>query len=99
MRTASWKIGVLLGAVVAVLGGCSSGSNSAPAIDSNGNHPVGWVVAVSGGAHPAAYLTTPAQCVSCHGSDLLGGIAKVSCFSASVSGIACHPAGPSSHPA
>ncbi|HEY5973177.1 MAG TPA: hypothetical protein VIU41_00405 [Geobacteraceae bacterium] len=56
-------------------------------------------MAGTGGDHPAAYLTNPAQCVTCHGNDLLGGIAKVSCFSASFAGIACHPNGPSNHPA
>jgi hypothetical protein len=80
------------------MGGCSKSNDTAPAIDRTGKHPAGWVVAGSGGDHPAAYIASPAQCVTCHGKDLLGGIAQVSCFSASLAGITCHPSGPSSHP-
>ncbi|HEY5975750.1 MAG TPA: hypothetical protein VIU41_13505, partial [Geobacteraceae bacterium] len=94
MRTATWKIYLVLGATLGLIGGCSSGNGSAPAIDNTGKHPASWAVAGTGGDHPAAYLTNPAQCVTCHGNDLLGGIAKVSCFSASFAGITCHPNGP-----
>lgn len=79
---------------------CSKGNDKAPTIDpATGKHPSGWAVAGTGGAHPAAYLAGPSACPECHGKALDGGIAKVSCFSASRSGITCHPNGPSGHPA
>jgi hypothetical protein len=48
--------------------------------------------------HPAEYRAAGASCFECHGADLLGGVAKVSCSSVSRDGRACHPGGPGGHP-
>ncbi|MGB9082564.1 MAG: CxxxxCH/CxxCH domain-containing protein [Desulfuromonadaceae bacterium] len=78
---------------------CSSGNDKASNIDPRtGKHPAGWAVAITGGGHPVAFLAGPSACYECHGKDLSGGISKVSCFSASRSGITCHASGPSGHP-
>ncbi len=86
-----------------ILWGCSSASDNSVILDASGKHPVGWVVAVTGGNHPASYRANQSICIECHGSAQVasasGGISGVSCFSASRSGISCHPAGPSGHPA
>lgn len=81
------------------LWGCSKGNQGTQTINSAGKHPSGWVEAASGGNHPASYLLSPGQCFECHGKDLTGGIAKVSCFSSDLNGISCHPSGPQGHPA
>jgi len=79
---------------------CSKENDRASNIDPRtGKHPDGWVVALTGGSHPDAYLKVPSSCFECHGKDLTGGISNVSCFSANRNGIACHPGGPSNHPA
>jgi len=91
---------ILTALVVMALHACSSGNDKASNIDPvTGKHPAGWVVALGGGSHPDAYLNVPSSCFECHGKDLAGGISTVSCFSASRNGIACHPGGPSNHPA
>lgn len=79
--------------------GCSNANDNAIILDQSGKHPAGWLVAVNGGSHPAAYLSAPDKCVECHGSDLTGGISRVSCFSVDRNGITCHAQGPVGHPA
>lgn len=85
------------------LWGCSSANDGTLILDATGKHPAGWAVAATGGSHPAAYRSNQSVCDECHGSaadkNSSGGISGVSCFSASRSGIACHPGGPSNHPA
>lgn len=85
------------------LWGCSDAGNNTILLDSTGKHPAGWIVPSTGGLHPAAYKANNSACVECHGSaqNLLstGGTTRISCFSASYNGIACHPNGPSGHPA
>ena len=89
----------LLTVAAVLLSSCSRGNDKASNIDPRtGKHPAGWAVADTGGAHPAAFFTGPSACYECHGKDLSGGISKVSCFSASRSGISCHVGGPSGHP-
>ena len=89
----------LVACLFLVASACSTGNDRAPNIDPRtGKHPTAWAVANVGGNHPSAYLAGPSACFECHGKDLDGGISKVSCFSASRSGIACHPGGPSGHP-
>src|SRR5919198_5794028 len=85
-------------AFFAGLWGCSRANDGAPTIDRTGKHPAAWAVADTGGDHPGVFIASPDQCKECHGKDLLGGISKVSCFSTSFAGIACHPNGPSGHP-
>lgn len=79
--------------------GCSSANDKTIILDASGKHPAGWAVATIGGLHPAVYLSDPDTCKECHGTDLTGGISKVSCFSADRSGMSCHLQGPSGHPA
>lgn len=61
---------------------CSTGAqNSGLAlVDAQGNHPSGFL-----STHPAVAVSDVEQCKTCHGDDLAGGIAKISCFTA-----ACH---------
>jgi predicted CxxxxCH...CXXCH cytochrome family protein len=82
-------------AFAASLWGCSNANSSAPNVNASGQHPAGWYV-----DHRAAYLANPNQCYPCHGSDLLGGISKVSCSSDSFNGLPCHSTFPPSttHP-
>lgn len=83
--------------------GCSNANDNFITLDASGKHPAGWAAATSGGMHPAVYRANQGACVECHGSsqdpNASGGISSVSCFSASRNGIACHPDGPSGHPA
>jgi predicted CxxxxCH...CXXCH cytochrome family protein len=79
---------------------CSKANPNALSIDPvTGKHPAGWAAATTGGKHPQAYIAGPSACFECHGKNLNGGISGVSCFSASLGGISCHPGGPSGHPA
>jgi predicted CxxxxCH...CXXCH cytochrome family protein len=91
---------ILFGIVVAVgFGGCSSGpsSSSLGLLDAQGNHPAGWVT-----THPAFARPDGGACTECHGSVTneaqSGGIANVSCFTASRNGAGCHANGPAFHP-
>ncbi|NVN89144.1 MAG: hypothetical protein HXX11_00955 [Desulfuromonadales bacterium] len=86
---------VLLISAVLLLASCSNGNGKAVGIDPiTGKHAAGWAVAGTGGAHPSAFHANPGACSECHGLDLRGGTSKVSCFSASRSGISCHANGP-----
>ena len=93
-----FRSGIILLMFISIWG-CSNGSNNSVILAASGKHPAGWVVALTGGNHPDAYLNVPSSCFECHGKDLAGGISNISCFSASRNGIACHPGGPSNHPA
>jgi predicted CxxxxCH...CXXCH cytochrome family protein len=82
-----------LTALVACSGKSGSGG-AAVTLDANGNHPADWVQ-----QHWIAYkqqnggsrgVSANTGCSDCHGSDLSGGISRVSCFSASLNGISCH---------
>lgn len=75
--SASFLAGLALFAVA-----CSTGAqNSGLAlVDTQGNHPSSFL-----STHPAVAVSDVEQCKTCHGDDLAGGIAKVSCFTA-----ACH---------
>lgn len=81
-----------------MLWGCSSSSSSSPAVDPvTGKHPDNWIE-----THWIEFQKDNDQCVSCHGSYTdaaqSGGIAKVSCFSASIGAQQCHANGPAGHP-
>jgi len=69
-------------------GGGSSGSNN-DSSPSSQSHPTD---------HQAAFLSDQDLCRGCHGADLLGGDAGVSCYSSSFAGASCHASGPNSHP-
>ncbi len=85
---------LLLGcaALVLVVGGCSK-KRGTP-FDPDAGHPEDFFP-----THPAEYRASQGSCSTCHGADLLGGIANVSCFSMTRDGRACHPGGPGGHPA
>lgn len=90
-RLCSLSLLLLLGAI---FWGCSSANSNAPSIDpATGKHPAGWIE-----AHWIQYLKNTDQCKSCHGTDLRGGIAQTSCFSANIGTQACHANGPAGHP-
>ena len=84
----------LLGVFLAV--GCSTSATNSGTnlVDAQGNHVAGFFA-----AHPALAQPDGEVCRSCHGDDLRGGIAGVSCFSASRNGVGCHASGPVFHPA
>jgi len=70
--------------------GSSSSTNKNAGFDANtGKHRQNWII-----DHRAAYLSDTNSCAECHGADLLGGIASVSCFSPSFGGASCHANGP-----
>jgi predicted CxxxxCH...CXXCH cytochrome family protein len=93
--------------VLSALCACGQGRDSAPAmINAAGKHAVGlgytnWVqqhwVEYKKANGGTADVTSSTTCSECHGADLLGGVSKVSCFSASfvVNGVSmsCHPNG------
>jgi hypothetical protein len=98
---------ILLAAFIAAAG-CSTAESPGGA-GTNMNHILpsgssvsGWLVVPSGGTHASSatldYIAGGGSsgCTQCHGSDLTGGIAKISCFSDTATG--CHhvtdPLGP-----
>ena len=105
--TALFKM-IPLALALSALSACSGGNGSAPpAIDAAGKHVVAtgytnWVQQhwveykkANGGSKAVADST---GCSECHGTDLAGGISKVSCFSASFKDsngimVSCHPNG------
>ncbi len=56
-------------------------------------HPGDWA-----DEHGSQALPDGSPCISCHGNDLDGGIANVSCYADSNDGQACHAYGPAFHP-
>jgi len=65
-------------AALAVLAGCGDSNPQTTFSSDSGKHSVhGWGT----GSHAAAARTDSAACTECHGSDLGGGISKVSCTS------------------
>lgn len=79
--------------LAAAAAGCSTARDPGNLVDAQGNHPAGFV-----STHPSFAGPSGAACTSCHGDDLRGGIAGVSCFSASRNGVSCHASGPAFHP-
>jgi predicted CxxxxCH...CXXCH cytochrome family protein len=83
----------VLAALACALWCCSSSNSAYPPLNVSGQHPSDWYL-----LHRQAFIVDKTHCFDCHGADLHGGISKVSCFSASVNGLTCHPNGPSGHP-
>jgi uncharacterized CHY-type Zn-finger protein len=73
-------------------GGSSSGSASGPPPAAT-VHPENWAV-----DHGPSFVSAPAPCLPCHGTDLRGGTSKVSCFLGSGFGTYCHVNGPPKPP-
>jgi len=65
---------ILAGAMVLGMAACSS-----PASDST-NHPADHTVNKNGVYHKPGLENPTTNCVACHGSDLRGGTAGVSCY-------------------
>lgn len=84
-------------AASAALFGCGNGNSngSAALLSGNGRHVADWVQ-----LHSAAAASSMESCTECHGSDLSGGISKVSCMSpTAISGYRCHATSPADNPA
>jgi hypothetical protein len=90
LRVPRNPIGLLiLLAAAAAAAGCSnantSGDGAVNHVDASGNSVPGWVTS-TGGAHANSatmnYIANggSSSCTECHGSDLAGGISRVSCF-------------------
>jgi predicted CxxxxCH...CXXCH cytochrome family protein len=80
---------------LAALAACSGSNPSAsPVVDGSGKHPANWVqqhwVAYRQANGGSKAVSSGTACSECHGTDLAGGISKVSCFSASFNGMSCH---------
>ncbi|GFO69545.1 hypothetical protein GMLC_31240 [Geomonas limicola] len=99
----SWIKNLTLLCLAGALCACSNGNgNSATGlVDNSGKHAANWleqhwsVAANLKGILPAEAAAKVAEtgtaCAQCHGKDLLGGISKVSCFSAQLpNGLQCH---------
>lgn len=89
---AAWPSGLAM-LVALTLTGCSTTAENSglSLVDASGNHPAGFV-----STHPSL-VRGPAdadQCEPCHGDGLTGGIANVSCFTATRDGTACHHPAP-----
>lgn len=85
------------------LWGCGNGNNSSVVLDATGKHAANWVInhgsfcrVLPGINNPDAALSS--ACSGCHGSDLTGGIVKVSCMSNSIGGTFCHATSPLANP-
>jgi hypothetical protein len=89
-RSSAFSVACALVALLAA--GCSE--KNGVAFDPDAGHPDDFFP-----THPAEYRNTGGGCTPCHGSDLLGGISTVSCYSTSRDGQACHPGGPGGHQA
>ena len=82
--------------IVFSLGGCKSELKdplpSAPAL--SGVHPAGWTTPASADFHGlSAKIDNASECKRCHGSDLDGGLANVSCGRIGCHGKGYHPDG------
>ena len=84
---------LLLGVLLAAGCSTSNGNSGLNLVTPQGNHPAGFA-----STHPTLILSSSdiSLCQSCHGNTLQGGIAKVSCFSPSLNGVACHHPSPAS---
>ncbi len=76
-------LGVLLVVASIVAVGCGTSNSQSPFDADAQKHPAGWLPA----GHMTAAQADIAACEECHGSDLMGGISKVSCTT-------CHLGGP-----
>lgn len=113
MRKTTWMKMISIPLALAALFACSDGNSSAPAaIDGAGKHAVAvgytnWVqqhwVEYKKANGGSADISSGTSCSQCHGTDLSGGTAKVSCFSAtfidsSGATLTCHPNHTLGHP-
>jgi hypothetical protein len=90
-----WNIAVIILSIGLAAAACNSMNpdSSLSLVDEDGKHLAGWIEAHGTYAEPDGSV-----CTICHGDDLDGGIANVSCSSASYNGQSCHGGGPAFHP-
>ena len=95
IRKGSAAIAITL-ALAALFSGCSTANpeSALNLVDGTGKHVDGWV-----GGHGSYALPDGSLCIPCHGDNLDGGIAGVSCSTASYNGQGCHANGPGLHTA
>ena len=74
MRPARALVGLLAGAALGAAA-CSSPAGNTPAA-----RPAGHTISRGGTYHKPGLTVPLANCVSCHGADLRGGTAGVSCY-------------------
>jgi hypothetical protein len=79
-------------AFIAVAFSCSE-PNSESVYFADTGHPTDWIT-----DHGTVFLDDAGICIECHGEDLQGGIADVSCFTSGFGGTSCHAGGPPGHP-
>jgi len=106
MRTTKWMKMISIPLALAALSACSDGNGSANvAIDGAGKHVVAlqytnWIqqhwVEYKNANGGSSEISPSTGCSECHGADLSGGSAKVSCFSATFTDrdgktLSCHP--------
>lgn len=95
MRTrTSWLKMISLAVVATSLFACANGNGDAPLVDSTGKHPANWI-----SKHGATAASSTSSCTECHGTDLSGGVSRVSCMSTTTnSGFRCHFSSPAVNP-
>lgn len=87
-----WRRIVLL-ALLVMLGGCGNPNDQSFFNSETGRHIDGWYI-----GHRSAFMVNCTACSDCHGDNLAGGIAGVSCFAGSTNGLTCHAGGFTGHP-
>lgn len=81
------RVGLLVALALAIISGCGTANDDAPFDADAKKHAAGWTE-----NHVAASQKNSTSCQECHGSDLSGGISKISCAE-------CHMGGSySAHP-
>lgn len=75
---------ILAGVLLLAIGACGSSTPNSKAVYSSdkGTHPAGWLPL----GHATAAKADGNSCIECHGDDLTGGIAGVSCLSCHTNG-------------
>lgn len=86
-----WRVAFTCALPALLAAGCAKKRNLP--FDPDAGHPGGFFP-----GHSTAFRADGAACTGCHGSDMHGGISRVSCFSAALDGRYCHPDGPEGHP-
>ena len=87
IKTVSLSLAVLSSLALLALSGCGDVNSQANLDTTTGKHVAGWLL----DGHNTAARADLTGCTDCHGSDLTGGIAKVSCTQ-------CHETSTSKHP-
>ena len=90
IKTVSLSLAVLSSLAVLALSGCGDVNSQANLDTATGKHVAGWLL----DGHNTAARADLNGCTDCHGSDLTGGISKVSCLQCHTTGTtSVHPTG------